>query len=179
MMRCEVEEPEEQTIARYIGALRSEIADVVELQPYWTYKDVVKLAIKVERQIKQAPKGGNSRSWNKNVFPNRSNTSFPNPPFSNKVGPQKAKSKNIDAPKSSSPNTPTSDFRRCYKCHGLGHIASDYPNKKIVSLVEEDITGEEEDLVYDDKDEEEEITYADQGESLVARKCLSIQQDED
>ncbi|KAF8387579.1 hypothetical protein HHK36_026233 [Tetracentron sinense] len=52
MIRCGVVEPEEQTIARYLGGLRKEIHDVVTLQPYWTYDDVYKLAIKVEKQQK-------------------------------------------------------------------------------------------------------------------------------
>lgn len=49
MMRCGIYEPEEQTIARYLGGLRREIFDIVDLQPYWTYNDVYKLAIKAER----------------------------------------------------------------------------------------------------------------------------------
>lgn len=43
-------EPEERILARYIGGLRPEISDVVQLQPYWTTYSVFKLAIKVERQ---------------------------------------------------------------------------------------------------------------------------------
>ncbi|KAF8400232.1 hypothetical protein HHK36_013529 [Tetracentron sinense] len=50
MVRCGIFEPEEQTIARYLGGLRQEIQDVVKLQHYWTYNDVYKLAINVERQ---------------------------------------------------------------------------------------------------------------------------------
>jgi pentatricopeptide repeat protein len=36
MMRCDIVEPEEQMVARYLGGLRSEISNVVQLQPYWT-----------------------------------------------------------------------------------------------------------------------------------------------
>ncbi|GJV39800.1 RNA-directed DNA polymerase, eukaryota [Tanacetum coccineum] len=39
-MRCGFEEPEEQVIARFLGALRPEISDIVQLQPYWTFNDV-------------------------------------------------------------------------------------------------------------------------------------------
>ena len=53
-LRCDVSKPEEQTIARYLGGLRSNIANVVQLQPYWTYNDVFKLAIKVEHQLKES-----------------------------------------------------------------------------------------------------------------------------
>ena len=32
----------------------------------------------------------------------------------------------------------------CYKCLGLGHIASECPNQKVVALIEEEETKEEE-----------------------------------
>jgi len=34
--------------------------------------------------------------------------------------------------------------RRCFKCQALGHIASDYPNRRIISLAEWETTMEEE-----------------------------------
>ena len=40
MVRCVVDETEEQTTACYLGGLKKEIHDVVTLQPYWTYEDV-------------------------------------------------------------------------------------------------------------------------------------------
>ena len=58
MIRCDVVEQEEQMIARYLSGLRVKISDVVQLQPYWNYYDVCKLAMKVEKQQKE--KRGNS-----------------------------------------------------------------------------------------------------------------------
>ncbi|KAM0976371.1 hypothetical protein FF1_019350 [Malus domestica] len=64
MVCCGIDEPEEQTIACYLGGLRREIHDAVVLQPYWSYDDIYKLAIKVEKQLKQqntrAPTGVNN-----------------------------------------------------------------------------------------------------------------------
>jgi hypothetical protein len=37
-------EPQEQTIARILGGLRKDIANVVELQPYIFLEEVIKLA---------------------------------------------------------------------------------------------------------------------------------------
>ncbi|GJX19902.1 reverse transcriptase domain-containing protein [Tanacetum coccineum] len=60
-MRCDVVEEEEQFYAGFLGVLKPEIADIVSLQPYWTYTDVCKLALKVEKHIKAKSKGSNSR----------------------------------------------------------------------------------------------------------------------
>jgi hypothetical protein len=57
------------------------------------------------------------------------------------------------------------------KCHGFGHIASDCPNRKMISLVEEDLEDDVEDEPVDDESEEE-WTNEDQGESLVIRRIL-------
>ncbi|GKB87773.1 hypothetical protein Tco_0960045 [Tanacetum coccineum] len=44
MIKCDVVEPEKQIIARYLGGLRANISNILELQPYWSYSDVYKLA---------------------------------------------------------------------------------------------------------------------------------------
>ena len=56
MMHCDIVELEEQMVALYLGGLRSEIGNVVQLQPYWTYSDVCNLALKVDRQLKEGSK---------------------------------------------------------------------------------------------------------------------------
>ena len=50
LIRCELMEPQEQTIARFLGGLRKDIANVVELQPYIFLEEVIKLATRVEWQ---------------------------------------------------------------------------------------------------------------------------------
>ncbi|GKB51965.1 putative CCCH-type zinc finger family protein [Tanacetum coccineum] len=57
-MRYDVVEEEEQAVARFLGVLKPVIADIVSLQPYWTYTDVCRLALKVEKQIKAKSKVG-------------------------------------------------------------------------------------------------------------------------
>jgi hypothetical protein len=51
LVRSEVYEKEEQTIARCLQGLRKDIRDVVELQPYHSYHDVFKLAMKIETHL--------------------------------------------------------------------------------------------------------------------------------
>ena len=52
MPKGEFEEPEERTIARYLSRLNYEIAYLVNLQPFFSLYDVMKLALKVEKQNK-------------------------------------------------------------------------------------------------------------------------------
>ncbi|PWA46995.1 hypothetical protein CTI12_AA504100 [Artemisia annua] len=52
-LRCDVVEEDEETIACYLAALKPEISDVVQLQQYWSYNDVCRLARKVESQQKK------------------------------------------------------------------------------------------------------------------------------
>ncbi|KAL3527788.1 hypothetical protein ACH5RR_012444 [Cinchona calisaya] len=126
MLRCDTYEPEEQTIARYLSGLRIEIFNVVQLQPYWTFHDVCKLALKVEKQLKDSKIGGFR-------FNQQGGTT-------NRIG--------------------------------FGHIASDGPNRKIVSLMEEDIWEEAKEEPIYDEGHEKDIIYEDHGEALSMRRDL-------
>ncbi|GKA88712.1 hypothetical protein Tco_0810476 [Tanacetum coccineum] len=68
-MRCGADEDEEQVIARFLGALRPDIADIVQLQQFWTLDDVFRLALKVEKQL-----GNKTRSAPTRPFHLRSNS---------------------------------------------------------------------------------------------------------
>jgi len=46
---CDLQEPEEQTIVRYLGGLDPMYANVVDLQAYTTFDEVCMLAHKVEQ----------------------------------------------------------------------------------------------------------------------------------
>ena len=71
MIRVNVEEDREATMARFLNMLNRDIANVVELQHYVELEDMVHTTIKVERQLKR--KGtrsfqnpGSSASWRSN-----------------------------------------------------------------------------------------------------------------
>ena len=71
MIRANVEEDREATMARFLNGLNRDIANMVELQHYVELEDMVHMAIKVERQLKR--KGtrsfqnpGSSTSWRSN-----------------------------------------------------------------------------------------------------------------
>ncbi|XP_057247453.1 uncharacterized protein LOC130589856 [Beta vulgaris subsp. vulgaris] len=169
IMKCDVLEDEPQTLVRFLGGLDPSIANVVELHSYSTLEELVLLAHKVERQNKNKSKGkwDSSRTFTKptpyskpNTTPSKPNTSYSSKP------PQKNETKPIV------PNT----TRRCYRCQGLGHIASECPNKKVITLVEyEAIEEGYEEEEEENVEEEEEGRYIgpDDGECLVVRRTLS------
>ena len=53
MIRANVEEDREATMARFLNGLNRDIANMVELQHYVELQDMVHMAIKVERQLKR------------------------------------------------------------------------------------------------------------------------------
>jgi hypothetical protein len=53
LIRANVEEDREATMARFLNGLSRDIANVVELQHYMELEDIVHMTIKVERQLKR------------------------------------------------------------------------------------------------------------------------------
>lgn len=153
LIKCDTVEPEEQTIARYLGGLRTEIVRVVQLQPYWTFNDVVKLAIKVERQGKEGC-GKNQQPLLKDAISNQRSDLESKPIQALKPSPKSEKTTDSSHPSSSHTNS-----RNCFKCQGYGHITSDCPNRKIITLVEENY---EQDSRDGEAELDNEITYADE-----------------
>ncbi|GJZ70531.1 gag-pol polyprotein [Tanacetum coccineum] len=177
-LRCDVVEEEEETIARYLAAVKPEITDVVDqLQQYWSYNDVCRLARKVKSQQKKKASSSSS---------SRFSGCFTGSDAVKKVAnPNSNPTRNAYPPTSYNPTSSRGGVwtnKRCYKCQGLGHFANDCPNKQIVTLLEEDLGPVFDE--YDNEDEKrmsdpEEITYADSGEVLVVRRSMSAVVKED
>ena len=53
MIRANITEEREATMARFVNGLNREIANVVELQHYVEIEDVVHMAMKIERQLRR------------------------------------------------------------------------------------------------------------------------------
>lgn len=185
MMRCDLQEPQEHTIARFIGGLNKDIADKVELLPFIFLEDVIKLAVKVERQFKR---GTNIRSISRQIE-NKSTHSKPPYATSNWSTKRMEKGdfsrqpadldKGNDKVGDPKPSRRSRDIK-CFKCLGHGQIASECPNKRVMTIRESqgEIESEDEAAMEEEEHErleEDIIEYADEGELLVIRRALNLQ----
>ncbi|KAJ9548662.1 hypothetical protein OSB04_021205 [Centaurea solstitialis] len=153
-LRCGAEEDDEQVIARFLGSLRQEIADVVCLQQFWSFQDVCKLALRVEKQVGSRTK------------PAFRSTSFTRNPTSTTTSRPIQKSE--PGPSTPTPAGSSQNALRCFKCQGIGHLKRDCPNKQVLAFVDEP------DPVYDTEEgDDSEVIYPDKGDLLVTRRLLN------
>ncbi|KAK4601729.1 hypothetical protein RGQ29_011031 [Quercus rubra] len=177
MIRANVEEDREATMARFLNGLNQDIANVVELQHYVELEDMVYMAIKVEQQLKRKETRsfqnmGSSASWRSNgrkdegvVF--KSNTE---PPKRRDEAPIVNKGKNES-------QTRNRDIK-CFRCLGVGHITSQCPNKRtmiarIDGEVETESEGDDDQIPSLEDACDDNVEYPVEDESLVARRALS------
>ncbi|XP_052483244.1 uncharacterized protein LOC105786844 [Gossypium raimondii] len=180
MIRADVEEDREATMARFLAGLNREIANIVELHHYVEVIDMVHMAIKVEKQLKRK---GTSRSFpntssmtrwgqgtNKRDMPSRNKEVSGATKF-NKPIAESSKGK-MDA----QPNR--SRDIKCFKCLGRGHIASQCLNRNAMFIWDDgkiESEGEQEQEAVEPNKEEEEVEQAENGEILVVKRSLTLQ----
>ncbi|XP_071900987.1 uncharacterized protein [Coffea arabica] len=198
MLRANIQEDQEATMARFLSGLRVEIADQLELQYYVEIDDMVDKAIKIEQRLKRR---GTTRNYNTNPQPftrpfqprreergpNVWNTPKPKqdqgsssrPPFT------KTDSKVVSKPTIET-SKPRNRDTKCWRCQGVGHIASQCPNPRaMLVLPNGDIVTDDEEEDYKDmpplveeEDEIEEVPTQDKV-GLVARRALATQASKD
>ena len=129
MIRANVEEDREATMARFLNGLNQDIANVVELQHYVELEDMVHMAIKVERQLKR--KGiwsfqntGSSTSWRSNGRKKEGAV------FKSKTEPPKRRDEAPIVNKGKNESQTRNRDIKCFRCLGVGHITSQCPNKR-------------------------------------------------
>jgi len=197
LTKCDIQEPEEQTIIRYLGGLEPKYSNVIELQQYSTFDEVCVLAHKVEQQRKRQNK---KREFSKPVvrtlaFP-KENTNTPlrrtvvhhpcSQPCTHILHTHKKTTSPPNSHYSSRLPKPKSQIAlEMFKCQGLGHVEADCPNWKVITLAEwyamkkDTVEEEKEAQIEPPEQEEEEITVErDEGEILVLRRVLNSQKNE-
>jgi hypothetical protein len=177
MIRANVEEDREATMARFLSGLNRDIANVIELQHYVEIEDMVHMAMKVERQLKRK---GTAR------YTSVSNTTWKSKWDRNDSAEAKRKTeppKGKDEGTSNKPKVESQPSRnrdiKCFKCLGSGHIASQCPNRRVMIMRDngEVMTASEDDsdemLELVDASDDDGVVYPVTGESLVARRALN------
>uniref|UniRef100_A0A2N9GKK8 Reverse transcriptase n=1 Tax=Fagus sylvatica TaxID=28930 RepID=A0A2N9GKK8_FAGSY len=177
MIRANVEEDREATMARFLSGLNRDIANVIELQHYVEIEDMVHMAMKVERQLKRK---GTARYTSVSSTTWKSKWDRNDPAEAKrKTEPPKGKDEGTsDKPKVESQPSRNRDIK-CFKCLGSGHIASQCPNRRVMIMRDngEVMTESEDDsdgmpeLV--DASDDDGVVYPVTGESLVARRALN------
>ncbi|KAB7524544.1 hypothetical protein F8C76_17895, partial [Flagellimonas olearia] len=75
-----------------------------------------------------------------------------NPSSSSKPAFNKASATTKPEVKNDKPTNTSNSSKKCFKCQGYGHIASECPNRRVITIVENEVVEEEE-----EESEKEEI----------------------
>ncbi|XP_073355047.1 uncharacterized protein [Aegilops tauschii subsp. strangulata] len=205
MIRANIHEDEEQSMARFLYGLDPNVKQVVDLQPYRNVVELVHLASKAERQLQVDSKQNRTTSFTARATSSGSkfvpqfnvgrgimtSSGGGNQPHARAATSRydasnsKEKSKFAAPSLSSIGSTGKTSEIECFTCKGRGHMKKDCPNKRTMLITEngeyESCSEPEEETEDGDGSDGDEQTYCDyeQGASLVVTKVLSVQIKED
>ncbi|XP_016667562.1 uncharacterized protein [Gossypium hirsutum] len=136
MIRVDVDEDREATMARFLSRFNHEIANIMELQHYVEIVDIVHMAIKVEKKLK---KKGAARGYSTTNMPKWNQGTSKSPTVSqtkDPMAPAKTTKPMVENSKGKAVESTQNQLRdiKCFKCLGRGHIASQCLNQSAMVI---------------------------------------------
>ena len=161
-------EDESQQVARFIGGLKVEIQEKLELNSIWSLNEAVNLAMLGEKQVQRSiSRSGLSRKttpFEQNKVGQYSGARLPfqkpaeNSPVVEKGGPSKQPNPYV---------RPTAG--KCFRCNLPGHRSNEFPTRPKAHLVEQNDDSEDhlEDVWEDDRQQDTTVLEGDEGTPLA------------
>ncbi|XP_057990581.1 uncharacterized protein LOC131172962 [Hevea brasiliensis] len=195
IIRANVEEDREATMARFLKGLNLDIANIVELQHYVELDDMLNMVIKIEKQLKKKKAFkmgvgmnlGNNAPWKPNW--KKGETSDSKAVSKEKKEETRGGEKPSVTKKGKGQNTSSGRTRdiQCFRCLGKGYYASQCPNKRVMVMRPNgEIESKDDDVDDDDTsesmpplEEASDVEHAVGGNILVVRRALSAQAKEE
>ncbi|XP_024010472.1 uncharacterized protein LOC112085485 [Eutrema salsugineum] len=175
LIRADIQEDPEAAMSRFMGGLNRDIADKLEVQNYEELEEMMHKAIMFEKQLKRRSSKSSfvpeKSSYHREV---KSGTSRDYKPF------VKPKVESVDLKGKSTNVAPRTRDIKCFKCHGIGHYASECSNKRVMIIMTNgEVESEDEkpkERQLEDESSEEEYESATKGQMMVgvAMRALSV-----
>ncbi|KAI0505034.1 hypothetical protein KFK09_015991 [Dendrobium nobile] len=173
----DLNETANQLVARYIGGLKDNIQDQLELNAVWSIPQAVNLAMKIEMQHSRKSRFPYSRRhWQEpsnavtKSTPHPPIRSSPPTPSNTAAGPSTVPVDGRNTPKPKTTNSANPYAKpstlKCFRCFQPGHKSNECPQRQQVHIAEpeDDINRDESD---GDKERTDEEVLADEGEPFI------------
>ncbi|KAL9260332.1 hypothetical protein AKJ16_DCAP04304 [Drosera capensis] len=186
LIRADVNEDRETTMARFLAGLNPRIVDRVEMQTYVELDELVSKAIRAERQLKRQaaskatmkPIQSFTPAWkidDRKDFKSKGEPSKPRAELSLRETPK-------GTPNTSTPQSRSRDIT-CFRCLGKGHTSKECPNRRAMFMREGQWESASEDDVEEEgkrdecESDEGDVESLDivRGKLLVVQRALSAQ----
>ncbi|KAL1220390.1 hypothetical protein V5N11_006014 [Cardamine amara subsp. amara] len=130
MIRADIQEDQEATMSRFMGGLSRDIVDKLEVQNYVELEELLHKVIMFEKQLKRRSSKPSFTSGKSSYHrEEKSGTQKDYKPF------VKPKVEGLDLKgKGTNVASRTRDIK-CFKCHGMGHYASECSNKRVMIIM--------------------------------------------